>query len=327
MRNILKWLGICIVLLMCSASYLAFFSSPQSDASDEYVTVPLGTSTDEIFAKLAEGGFITQPVITRALFDMRSFFHAVAPGGYVLSKDMSPWTVARVLAHPPHLRWVVIPEGLRKEEVADLLAISLEWNREKKDEFLHASRALGSEYEEGVYFPDTYLIPHGEGGIDVAARMISRFNEKFAPYAPEFVKENIKWDTALKLASIVQREAAGRGDLSLVAGILWIRLLKGMRLEVDATVQYARGNVGGEDGGGWWAPLKAGDTKLDSPYNTYLYKGLPPHPIANPGTGAIEAVLNPVKTDCMYYLHDANRQIHCAETFEEHRGNIERYLK
>lgn len=327
MWSVAKGFGVVIAALAFVVVYFVFFSYPQRDARAEYFTVPLGTSTGEAFAKLEAGGFMTQPRVVRSLFALRSFFHGIAPGGYVLSKDMSAWRVAEVLASPPHLRWAVIPEGLRKEEIADVLAVSLGWDRERKNEFLYASRALGSEYEEGVYFPDTYLIPSDENGVDVAARMIARFNEKFAPYAPQFVKENIKWDTALRLASIVQREAAGRGDLALVAGVLWNRLLKGMRLEVDATVQYARGNTGSGEGNGWWAPLKSGDTKIDSPFNTYLYKGLPPHAIANPGLGAIEAVLHPAKTECMYYLHDAGRQIHCAKTYEEHVRNIERYLK
>ena len=131
------------------------------------------------------------------------------------------------------------------------------------------------------------------------------------------------WTTGLRLASVVQREAAGKEDMPLVAGILWNRLLKGMKLEVDSTVQYARGKTDKC----WWAPIKPGDiTEIDSPYNTYKYKGLPPHPIDNPGIDAIEAVLNPTETDCLYYLHDNNGQIHCAKTYEEHKANIEKYL-
>ncbi|NCP67966.1 MAG: hypothetical protein COY10_01890 [Candidatus Portnoybacteria bacterium CG_4_10_14_0_2_um_filter_43_36] len=67
--------------------------------------------------------------------------------------------------------------------------------------------------------------------------------------------------------------------------------------------------------------------QFDSAYNTYLYGGLPPHPIANPGIDAIEAVLNPAETECFYYLHDHDKEIHCAKTYEEHLANVERYLK
>ena len=111
--------------------------------------------------------------------------------------------------------------------------------------------------------------------------------------------------------------------MPLIAGILWNRLEKGMPLEIDATVIYARGNVGQ----GWWAPLSAGQTStIDSPYNTYEHKGLPPTPICSPSLPAIKAVINPADTQCLYYLHDRQRQIHCAVTYQEHLQNINTYL-
>jgi UPF0755 protein len=79
--------------------------------------------------------------------------------------------------------------------------------------------------------------------------------------------------------------------------------------------------------GDWWTPIKPEDKNITSAYNTYRNGGLPPHPICNPGLAAIKAVLNPQETDCFYYLHDNNRQIHCAVTYEEHLDNIEVYLR
>lgn len=222
------------------------------------------------------------------------------------------------------MKWVVIPEGLRKEEIGEILDKTFNWSSEELNKWDNTYTAMKFDYIEGVYFPDTYLIPVTENGLDISKRMIRHFDEKFAPYLPQFAKQNIVWTTGLRLASIVQREAAGKDDMPLIAGILWNRLLKEMNLEIDATVQYARGKTDK----GWWAPIKASDiTDIDSPYNTYKYKGLPPHPISNPGISAIEAVLNPTETDCLYYLHDNNRQIHCAVTYEEHKANIEKYLK
>jgi UPF0755 protein len=122
----------------------------------------------------------------------------------------------------------------------------------------------------------------------------------------------------------VQREAANEADMPLIAGIIWNRLLNDppMKLEIDATVQYALG-----ESENWWPRIKPADYKTDSAYNTYLHTGLPPHPICNPGLDAIHAALNPDETDCLYYLHDSNGQIHCAKTYEEHKLNIEKYLK
>ena len=94
-------------------------------------------------------------------------------------------------------------------------------------------------------------------------------------------------------------------------------------LSVDATLQYVRG----DKGKGWWAPISVADKKTVSVYNTYKNAGLPPHPISNPGLPAIEAVLSPAKTDCLYYLHDKDHVTHCAVTYEEHQANILKYLK
>lgn len=103
--------------------------------------------------------------------------------------------------------------------------------------------------------------------------------------------------------------------MKLISGIIWNRIWSGMKLQIDATVQYAKGNE--EDG--WWEQVNKGDTKIKSAYNTYLYPGLPPGAIANPGLAAIEAAFNPQKTACLFYLHDKNKQIHCARTYEEHK--------
>ena len=229
-----------------------------------------------------------------------------------------------ILTSEPQLKWITIPEGLRKEEIGERIAKEIHWSDEDLEKWNTIYTAMEFDYREGVYFPDTYLIPVGENGLDTAKRMINRFNERFAGYLEKFSEQNILWTTGLKIASIVQREAAGKEDMPLIAGILWNRLLNDQPLEVDATVQYARGNTGS----GWWAPITSVDIQnIDSPYNTYKNKGLPPTPISNPGMDAIDAVLNPEETDCYYYVHDANRQIHCAKTIEEHEANIDKYLK
>ncbi len=95
-----------------------------------------------------------------------------------------------------------------------------------------------------------------------------------------------------------------------------------MRLEIDATIQYALGKKGN-----WWPPLSGNLRKIDSPYNTYIIKGLPPGPIASPSLSSIKAVVYPQETDCFYYLHDHNKQIHCSKTYQEHLLNIEKYLR
>lgn len=331
MMNLIKNKTILIiggVLLFIGVSLLfAFnllFNAPQPQSQKEEVfTVAAQSAESEIIDKLRNQGFIRNTWVFNLVLTIKGKHNKIEPGGYYVSKNLNVWQMADKLTSPPDLKWVVIPEGLRKEEIGEILAKTFNWSSVDLDKWNNTYTAMKADYFEGVYFPDTYLIPTQGNGLDITNRMIGHFNEKFAPYLDQFAKQNIIWTTGLRLASVVQREAGSKEDMSLIAGILWNRLLKEMKLEVDATVQYARGRTDE----GWWASIKPEDiTEINSPYNTYKYKGLPPHPISNPGIDAIEAVLNPTETDCLYYLHDNNRQIHCAETYEEHKANIEEYL-
>lgn len=308
-----------IITLLATLSYMVFFQTAEPKAEPERFVVPL-KSDQSVASLLKSQGFIKN---TFAFYLAASFRCPVNSGGYKISKGMSAWQIASILSKDPYMRWVVIPEGLRKEEIAGLLAESLSWTDIEKSDWINTYTAMDFDHMEGVYFPDTYLIPVDESPLDVSKRLQAKFNEKFAPYAKEAVAQNIKWNTLLKVASIVQREANGHDDMPLVAGIIWNRLLKNMKLEVDATLQYARG----DKGDGWWAPIKVAEKQINSPYNTYKNTGLPPHPISNPGLTAIEAALHPAKTTCLYYLHDNSGEIHCSDTFEGHKQNIANYLK
>ena len=208
---------------------------------------------------------------------------------------MNAFELAQTLAQPPSEVWVVIPPGLRKEETGAILAKALGWTSAQLNEWTNVDTVTPSDYFEGVYFPDSYLIPTGESPADAAKRLQAQFEQEFAPYAAEAAKQNIIWTTALKVASIIQREAAGPSDMPLVSGIIWNRLLNGMKLQVDSTVQYARGDTPT----GWWAPIDA-ERRADrlTVQHRYLYAGLPPHPIDSPGLDAINAALNPASTTC-----------------------------
>jgi UPF0755 protein len=308
--------GVVVVVVLLVINF-TLFSAPQSNAEVERFTVSLDEKVTS--ADLQTAGFVKHSSVLS--FALRG--HDIQPGAYKISKSMSVWQIASVLRGEPYMKWVVIPEGLRKEEIADILKTQLGWTDAEEKEWVTKDTAPDPLYIEGVYFPDTYLIPTDESPSDVADRLRAKFNEKFAPYLKESQQQDIKWDTLLKIASIIQREAAGKDDMPIISGVIWNRLLKNMKLEIDATIEYARGDTGK----GWWAPLAVADKQIDSPYNTYKYAGLPPHPIANPGLEAIAAALHPAATDCLYYLHDSSRTIHCAVTYEEHQANIEKYLK
>lgn len=322
MKN-LKIVFIATTLLTLLTLAFLVTSAPQKESATTIFTVSKANQK-QTTERLVESGYLrfslTLPIARIMMFR----FGTIDPGGYKISKGMNARELIVKLTSEPQLKWITIPEGLRKEEIGERLAKELHWTSEELDKWNTTYTAMQYDYREGVYFPDTYLIPVDENGLDTAKRMINRFNERFLGYPEKFTAKNIKWTTALTLASIVQREAAGSHDMPLIAGILWNRLDQNKQLEIDATVQYARGKTDK----GWWSPIKGSDTRtIESPFNTYLNKGLPPHPISNPGMDAIDAVLNPEETDCIYYLHDNDRVIHCSASFAEHQLNIDQYLR
>jgi UPF0755 protein len=311
--------GVISVLLL---SYF-FFSAPDAKSTKiQTFTVSLKIAQPDIISRLYSQGLIKNITAFKIVSKLKGI-NTIQSGGYFLSKNINVWQLAQHLKSGPELKWVVIPEGLRKEEIGERLQKVLNWSQQDLDDWNNKFTALKYDDIEGVYFPDTYLIPINEKPADTAQRFINHFNEKFAPYFSQFSQKGIMWTTGLRFASIIQREAGSKVDMPLIAGILWNRLNQNIKLEIDATVQYARGKTDS----GWWTPIKPSDKEINSPYNTYLNEGLPPHPICNPGLDAIDAVLNPETTDCLYYLHDSNRQIHCAKTLEEHQANIDKYLR
>ncbi len=315
--------GLAVIALFAFALGYARYFGPVSSVdvpSTEFIVTPDETF-EQIASDLKTQGYIKSITAFRVAFAKAGGIRAIPEGGYTISPSMDVWMVAEQLAAPPYLAWVTFPPGWRKEQIADYLTKKLNWTREQRQEFIDVSTAPSPEEVEGVYYGDTYLIPSDQSPGQVAARLRDRFQEMFAPYAEQTVEKNVTWTETLIMASLIEREAA-KNDKHLVAGILWNRINDGMRLQVDASLQYIRGEEGN-----WWPTPRSEDKQLESPFNTYKYAGLPPHPIANPSIESIEAALNPEDTDCMYYLHDADGVIHCSVTYAGQVANVERYLR
>lgn len=262
-------------------------------------------------------GMKWRTVIILLFLAIAGLFTIVWHNNFELS-ELSNLSFYQNLANPS-VRIVQIQEGLRKEEVAAILGKRLEWNEEEKEEFLNAHLAYAQESFEGRYFPKTYMIHKDSDPVVVSKTMTDEFRNKVKNIKKPKSTKIINEDMVLIVASMIQREAGGKSDMKLISGIIWNRIFDGMKLQIDATLQYAKGN---EDL--WWPQVEPKDKKIKSPYNTYLYD-MPPAPISNPGLAAIEAAYNPQKTTCMFYLHDKKRNIHCARTYEQHKKNIERY--
>lgn len=230
-------------------------------------------------------------------------------------------TTMLAAATNPSVKFVKIVPGMRKEEIAEVIGRKLAWNDSEKSQFLNINKTMKTSDAEGYYYPDSYMLPAKAGGYEIGKLMINRFNDEVMSRYATSTQKKISIDTAMKIASIIEREAAGKSDMRLISGIMWNRIFKNMTLDIDATLQYAKGNE--EDG--WWRQVLSEDKFINSPYNTYKNKGLTPTPISNPQLASIEAALNPKKTTCMFYLHDRYRRIHCSVTYKEHVKKIAIY--
>lgn len=243
---------------------------------------------------------------------------------YGASQD-SPFSFYLNLANP-YVRYITISPGMRMEEVADKVADSIPWDEADKAEFMNSAPKDDNVLLEGFFMPSSYWINVNATGKEIADQMLKEFDKQVGNKVlgdPKINKgaDKINLETAVRIASIIQREAAGPKDMNLISGVIWNRLFKGMTLGMDATLQYAKGT---EES--WWPTVLSKDKKIDSPYNTYSNLGLPPTAISNISIDALKAAYNPQKTDCMYYLHDKNRKIHCSKTYEQHKNNIQTYL-
>lgn len=300
-------------------SYLFGPLAPKDIQTTQFLVNP-DEDLRDLATSLKREGYVRSALVFELAYLLESEHGAeVRPGGYTLGKGMDTWTIATTLARPPALGWVTIPQGVRKEQIAAILQETLFWTDAQKEAWLAATNTGGMS--EGVFYPDVYLIASDQDPAEIVARMRARFTDHTAELAKEAAAKRLDWADVLTFASIIEREAA-KNDKRLVAGILWNRLNRGMLLQADATMQYAKGEEGS-----WWSAPTSEDKYIESPYNTYRNEGLPPGPIATPSLASIDAVLNPEKTSCLYYLHDTNGRIHCSANYAGQVQNVNRYLK
>jgi UPF0755 protein len=235
----------------------------------------------------------------------------------VLTTGVSLHDAVSDLANP-RVRYIKIPAGMRREEVAERFAEILGWSEAEKNRFMN-THTLFTYNSEGYFYPETYIIPVNAQATDVSREMREAFKKEILDAKGTFRNNQADIDTIIKVASIIQREASP-DDMNIVSGIIWNRINQGMTLDMDATLQYIKG-----DENIWWPQVTPADKNIDSPYNTYKNKGLPPSAISNPGKEAIDAALHPAPTDALFYVHDKHGRIHTAETYEQHKINVERY--
>lgn len=300
------------------------------NGSEQQFMIEPGESVPSIAIRLEEVGLIRSAAAFRAYLIYTGLDTSIQSGIYTLSPSISTIDIAQELqdATPEQITFVILP-GWRMEEIAaSLLTSGLAISPE---EFLATASSPHPSLDflpatastEGFLYPDTYILPRETTADQLAQEFLRNFSLHLTVDLRDgFARQGLDVYQAVTLASIVQREAVVPEEQPQIASVFINRLNLGMKLDSDPTVQYALGyNYAQET---WWTnPLSAIDLQIDSPYNSYLYAGLPPGPISNPNITALRAVAFPAVTPYYYFrarcdgsgLHDF------AITFEEHLQN------
>lgn len=325
--------SIAVFLLSLVAGVFVWWKNITGPVSTNAATVDFlvvrGRSATQIGNALHEAGLIKSGLAFKFYVQITGKSDAIQAGEFRLSPSYSLERTVETLSGPPLELWVTVPEGLRREEVAERFIQGLEKSGSDVDIF-REEFFTASEESEGYLFPDTYLFPRDAKAANVVTAMKNTFDQRLSELGG-IGRSNLSLEEVVTLASIIERETKTDAERSVVAGILMNRHNIGMGLQADATVQYAIANVKCQNSNvkckDWWVQPTLEDLKTDSPYNTYKYQGLPPGPIANAGLSSLEAAINPKETNYLYYIHDSEGRIHYAETLEAHNANVAKYLR
>lgn len=315
LKGFLVLLSLLVILVVGGGVW--FYQNTQPVSSDKNFSnflILKGQSAGSVANKLQSQGFIKNALVFRIYLRLTGQSNKIQTGEFRLSPSFSLFQVIDTLSRGPIEIWVTIPEGLRREEIAQRFSTALDKNQVFIDEFLASSKD-----KEGYLFPDTYLFPKDASASAIVKKLTNTFDAKVANLTPNGT--DLSQKDLVILASILERETKTDTERPMVAGILMNRLEVGMPLQVDAAVQYGVGTSKN-----WWPILTRDDLSSNSKYNTYKFAGLPPAPIANPGISSLTAVYNPTPNDYWYYIHDSSGQIHYAKTLEEHNANVRTYL-
>lgn len=284
------------------------------DKTQHIFVIEKGAGVREVANKLKKENLIRDPVVFFLLVKKRGLDGKIQAGDFRLSPSMTARDIAENLTHGTLDIWITITEGKRAEEIADIL-------QEKIPSYQPSWRSEIVKHE-GYLFPDTYLIPKTADIDLIITIMKNNFEKQYAQV--QISKNGFSKNNIVTIASLIEREAKHSIDRPLVASVITNRLNIGMKLDIDATIQYALGYQQTEKS--WWKKaLTREDVDFNSLYNTYKVAGLPPTPIANPGLAALMTAANPARTNYLYYLSDKKGINHYAETLDQHNENISKY--
>lgn len=308
----LALVAMCVTAAACSA---------QPHGAPTRVIIPRGASFGQATDSLAHSGIVRYPRLFRLYGRIVGGDRNIKPGTYLL-KHGTPWSDIVSALNGGHglVNTVTVPEGYTLAQITPLLARTLKVPADSvtaaaSDTALLARLDVPTTTLEGYLFPDTYAFPVGTTARQAVREMVYAFERRWRPeWDSSIVDLKINRNDLVTMASIVEREARLPEERPVIAAVYYNRLRRGMLLQADPTVQYAIGHHVGR--------VLYKDLTIDSPYNTYVHKGLPPGPVASPGVASLAAAAHPANVPYLYFVasHDGHHEFRM--TLEQHTDAV-----
>jgi len=306
---------IVVTGILTTYAYLYLIRPPDTFPLDKLVTVPTGQSLAQISNTLKDAGVVRSATAFRVMAAVLGKGREMRAGDYLFKEPQGLFSVVRNISigafglEPIHIR---VPEGATTRQMAVIYGSQLE--RFNQANFLAQAQPM-----EGYLFPDTYFFLPNATESTVIQTMRQNFDQKEMSIDALVKASGHSLNEIVIMASILEREATGRGDdRKKISGVLWNRLSKNMALQVDVTFLYTIGK-GTFD-------LTRKDLLSDSSYNTYTQKGLPPGPIGSPSLNSLIAAADPIKSDYLFYLADSDGVTHYSKTYQQHLIKKDAYI-
>ncbi len=323
---------VCVVggLGLLASLVLSLFSPMKADGQTIHFTIRRGMNLNEASIMFSREGMVRNAFVFKTYMALRYPGLTVKAGSYALSAPLTPADLAAhiVAGNPRPEMNVTIIEGWTIRDILAHLSSKgfsvtekdFELTAEMRSRYSFLKDLDGAGTLEGYLFPDTYQFYADASGKDIAAKMLDTFQKKVALELRDAAgNRGFNLDNAVILASIIEREVQTEEDRRMVADLFLRRLAIGMPLQADSTVNFITGKN--------TPSASAVDIRIESAYNTYRNKGLPPGPIGSPGLSAIKSVVVPLANPYWFFLTTPKGTVVYSKTFEEHVRNKGKYLR
>jgi UPF0755 protein len=330
-RRVLLWSLLVLVIAVAAAATAAFHLYRQAhlpfrgfEGAEQFVDIPSGEGSRAIGARLIAAGVVRDELTFRTALGVTGEARALKAGEYRFAEPLSAVDVIhRIAAGDVYTRVLTFREGLTAAEMAS----HFEQNGfGSAESFAAAARNASLIHDidpeardlEGYLFPNTYALPRTATADDLVRRMVALFRQAMdEPLREEAARQDFSVREVVALASLIEKETGLEEERPLVAAVYRNRLRIGMGMQADPTVIYALMLAGQ-----WEGNLTRANMQIDSPYNTYRYRGLPPGPIANPGRASLRAALAPADVDYLYFVSRNDGSHVFSRTLAEHNRAV-----